>query len=372
MNKAVLCLLKTDMHDHFLYKLRLNELRKLAETVGYDIRMEFLQTRSKPYSKYFIGSGKVHEIKKFIDENEVDTAIFYNVLTSREKLNLTRVLKCEVIDRYELTLQIFEATATDELSKLQIEAARLQKLFPYYKLQAGIRLRREHPSFKGGGEYAYHNQLAGLRTRMSSIREKIEKLKTEGELRIQKRKELGYPIVCISGYYNAGKTSLFNILTGSSKKVGPQPFTTLSSKYQKYILPSRDVLLMVDTIGFVIDLDPRLIGSFELNLQDIRSADIVLFLLEISDPIPVLLVKLEFGLKLLKEIGVEKHRIVIVFNKLDLVDEGYINEVCSELKPYLEKYDWTRISTLKRKNFDKLTELIQKKIKDLNRVATKF
>ena len=367
MIKAVLCLLKTDAHDHFLYRLRLNELRKLAETIGYEILNEFIQIRSGPQSRYFLGKGKVQEIKEYVDKNDVDTVIFYNVLKSREKLNLSRIFGHEVLDRYELTLKIFEKTSSDDLSKLQIEAARLHKLFPYFKLQAELTSKREHPSFMGGGEYSYHNQVSVLRKRMSNIKEKIEKLKTEGELRIRKRKELGYPIICISGYYNSGKTSLFNTLTGSSKKVGQgQPFTTLSSKYQKLDSPSSDAMLMVDTIGFVIDLDPRLIGSFELNLQDIRSADIVLFLLEISDSIQVLLVKLESGFELLRNIDVDEKRIVIVFNKLDLVSEEHVNEISLELKPYLDIYDSIFISTLKKKNLDKLIELIKIKLKKLS------
>jgi GTP-binding protein HflX len=365
MARAVICMLRTDVHDHILYKVKLDELRRLAETLDYEIVKDFVQTRSKPYSRYLIGKGKVKEIKEFIKKRGIDTVIFYNTLSSSQKLNLTRDLGCDIIDRYELILEIFDAHASDNLSKLQIELARMQKLLPYFKLQAKLKYLTEHPFFRGMGEYAYHSKLRMLTARMSRIRERIQKLKIQKAAEIKRRKELGYPIVCISGYYNAGKTSLFNALTGSDKEVSPRPFSTLSSKYQRRFLSPEESLLFVDTIGFVIDLDPTLIGSFELNLYDIVNADVVLFLLEMIDPIQVLSLKLGEGLKLLRSLGVDKERIIIVFNKLDLVDEEYEEEIRSQLEAFLTRYDWICISALERRNLEKLIELIRRKMGSL-------
>ena len=360
--RAVLCMLKTDVHDHFLWRVRMDELRRLVEALGYEVVGEFVQTRIRPYSKYLIGSGKVREIGKFVDEKDVDLVVFYNTLTSSQKLNLTRALGVEVIDRYEVTLRIFEEAASDELAKLQIEAARLAKLYPYFKLQASVRFKTERPFMRGMGEYAYHSKLRMLVRRMSRIRERISKLRERRISEIMKRRGLGYPIVCIAGYYNAGKTSLFNVLTGSDREVSDRPFTTISAKYQRRYMPMGGFMLFVDTIGFVIDLDPELIESFELNLADMRYADVVLFLVDVSDEPSLVSLKLNHGLKLLRRVGVEPSRTLVVFNKLDLVDKGHVEEVLEKVGATLTGYSWVMVSAKERVNIEELLDAIWEKI----------
>jgi len=361
-NRAVLCMLKTNVHDHFLWRVRLDELRRLVEALGYDVVGEFVQTRIKPYSKYLIGSGKVKEVREFVDENGVDLVVFYNTLTSSQKLNLTRALGVEVVDRYEVTLRIFERAASDELSKLQIEAARLAKLYPYFKLQASVRFKTERPFMKGMGEYAYHNKVRMLAKRMSRIRERISKLRRRRVSEIERRRRLGYPIVCIAGYYNAGKTSLFNVLTGSDREVSDRPFTTISAKYQRRYLPMGGFMLFVDTIGFVIDLDPELIESFELNLADMKYADVVLFLVDVSDEPNLLSLKLNHGLKLLRRVGVEPSKTLVVFNKVDLVDERHIENVLEKVHATLMGYSWVLVSAKEGINIEGLLEAVWSKI----------
>ena len=361
-NRAVLCMLKTDVHDHFLWRVRMDELRRLVEALGYEVVGEFVQTRIRPYSKYLIGSGKVREIGKFVDERGVNLVVFYNTLTSSQKLNLTRALGVEVIDRYEVTLRIFEEAASDELAKLQIEAARLAKLYPYFKLQASIRFKTERPFMRSMGEYAYHSKLRMLVRRMSRIRERISRLRERRISEIMKRRELGYPIVCIAGYYNAGKTSLFNVLTGSDREVSDRPFTTISAKYQRRYMPMGGFMLFVDTIGFVIDLDPELIESFELNLADMKYADVVLFLVDVSDEPSLVSLKLNHGLKLLRRVGVEPSRTLVVFNKLDLVDKGHVEEVLEKVGATLTGYSWVMVSAKERVNIEELLDAVWEKI----------
>ncbi len=356
-------MLKTNIHDHKVYRIRLNELRTLVESLGIEVVGEFVQTERSPSSRYFIGSGKVKELRQFLEGNEVDIVIFYNLLSSAQKLNLIRALGREVVDRYEITLEIFERRASDNLSKLQIEAARLNKLVPYLKLQASIKYRNDRPFFLSMGEYAYHGQLREITRRQAKIKGRIEALRREKLEQISYRKGLGFPIVCISGYYNAGKTSLFNALTGETKEVSPLPFTTLSSKYQRRYVEPGFAFLFVDTIGFVMDLDPRLIRSFELNLEDIRNADLVLLLLEITDPTPILKMKLREGIKLLTEMGVQRERIIIVLNKLDLVPspEG----ICQTLEIERFGLPWTTVSAEKRINLEGLLQLIVDRLMEL-------
>jgi GTP-binding protein HflX len=359
--KAILCMLKTNVHDHTIYKIRMNELESLVETLGIDVVHKVVQSRFKPFAKYHIGSGKVKQVRSKVKKLDVDLVIFYNLLKSSQKLNLMQALNCEVIDRYELTLEIFDRMAADTLSKLQIQAARIEKLAPFIKLQASINYRHDRPFFRSGGEYGFHGKLTELTRNQARIREEIDKLMDDKIKRINNRKELGFPVICIAGFYNAGKTSLFNALTGDSKPVSNRPFTTLSSKYQKRFIDYETTVLFIDTIGFVLDLDPRLIQSFKLNILDIKSSDLVILLLEITDPVLTLKMKLNEGIKLLKEIGVTHERIVVVFNKLDLAPqlEGKIGDLLE-----LERFNvpWISVSAKERENLQKMLNLISKRL----------
>jgi GTP-binding protein HflX len=357
-------MLKTNVHDHTIYRIKLDELKKLAETLDIEVVGEVIQSRFKPFSKFLIGSGKVKEISKKIKKLEIDLVIFYNILKSSQKLELMKTLNCEVIDRYELTLEIFDRMASDKLSKLQIQSARMEKMAPFFKLQASINYRHDRPFFRSGGEYGFHGQMRELTRNQARVRDEIDKLMEEKGQQINNRRKLGYPIICIAGFYNAGKTSLFNALTGDNKPVSDKPFTTLTSKYQRRFIDYETTVLFVDTIGFVIDLDPRLIHSFKLNLLDMESSDIVLLLLEMTDPTLTLQLKINEGIHLLKNIGVPHERIIIVFNKLD-EDPEREAVIADELN--LEHYDlpWIVVSAEKRQHLQELLELISKRLKIL-------
>lgn len=357
-------MLKTNVHDHQVYRLKLDELRRLVETLGIEVVGDIVQSRHRSFAKYYVGSGKVKEIRRFVQRHDVNLVVFYNIIRSSQKLNLIRALGCDVVDRYELTLEIFDRMSSDNLSKLQIEAARLDKLAPYFKLEASLRYHNDRPFFRSMGEYAFHSHLRELTRRQARIREEIQDLVKENRQRIRKRRRLGYPTICIAGYYNAGKTSLFNALTGDSKPVSDSPFTTLSSKYQRRFVDHETTLLFIDTIGFVIDLDPRLIKSFELNMEDMRSADLVVLLLEITDPLLTLRIKLAEGVRLLREMEVPRERIIVVFNKVDLAPD-LEDTIPHELG--LEHYGlpWTIVSAKERTNLDGLLQLIISRLAEL-------
>jgi GTP-binding protein HflX len=362
---AILCMLKTNVHDHRIFRIRLDELKHLTETLGLEVVDEVIQTRYKPFAKYHIGSGKVKELRRKVHNYKIDIVIFYNLLRSSQKLNLIRALGCEVIDRYELTLEIFDNMASDNLSKLQIEAARLEKLSPFYKLQASLNYFHDRPFFRSGGEYAFHSQLRELTGRQARIREEIEDLIKQKKHRIKNRKEkLGYPVICIAGFYNAGKTSIFNVLTGEQKPVSDKPFTTLSSKYQRRFIDYKTTVLFIDTIGFVLDLDPRLIKSFQLNLLDISNSDLVLLLFEITDPLLTLKMKLNEGIRLLRDIGVPREKIILVFNKLDKAP-NLEEKISQQLE--LERFalPWICVSAEERINIDDLLNLISRRLENI-------
>ncbi len=363
--RAILCMLKTNVHDHSIYRVKMDELKSLVESLGIEVVGEVIQTRYRPFAKYHVGSGKVKEIRKKKNRMDANLIIFYNILRSSQKLNLMMALDIEVIDRYELTLEIFDQMASDTLSKLQIAAARLEKQAPFYKLQASVNYTNDRPFFRAGGEYAFHGQLRELTRSQARINEEIDKLMEEKSQRIWKRKnELGFPVVCIAGFYNAGKTSLFNTITGDKKPVSDRPFTTLSSKYQKRFIDYETTVIFIDTIGFMLDLDPRLIQSFKLNLLDIRSSDVVVLLLDITDPLLTLQLKINEGIRLLREIGVNRSRMLIIFNKLDL-DQDIQEELAKELSLDVYGIPWMCVSAAKKLNIQGFLDLIAERVKYL-------
>jgi len=362
--KAVLCMLKTNVHDHSIYKIKLDELRRLVETLDVEVVGEIVQSRHRSFAKYLIGSGKVKEIRRYVRRHNLNLVVFYNYLRSSQKLNLIRDLGVDVVDRYEVTLEIFARMSSDNLSKLQIEAARLKKLAPYFKLEASLRYHNDRPFFRSMGEYAFHSQLRELTRRQARIRRQIEGLVKENRQRIRKRQRLGFPTICIAGYYNAGKTSLFNALTGDDKPVSDRPFTTLSSKYQRRFIDHETTLLFIDTIGFVIDVDPNLIRSFELNIEDMRNADLVILLLDITDPKLNLRIKLAEGVRLLRQMEIPRERIVVVFNKVDLAPE-VVETIGEELGMALLGLPWTTVSAKVRTNLKGFLELIIARLRQL-------
>ncbi len=362
--KAVLCMLKTNVHDHSIYKIKLDELRRLVETLDVEVVGEIVQSRHRSFAKYLIGSGKVKEIRRYVRRHNLNLVVFYNYLRSSQKLNLIRDLGVDVVDRYEVTLEIFARMSSDNLSKLQIEAARLKKLAPYFKLEASLRYHNDRPFFRSMGEYAFHSQLRELTRRQARIRRQIEGLVKENRQRIRKRQRLGFPTICIAGYYNAGKTSLFNALTGDDKPVSDRPFTTLSSKYQRRFIDHETTLLFIDTIGFVIDVDPNLISSFELNIEDMRNADLVILLLDITDPKLNLRIKLAEGVRLLRQMEIPRERIVVVFNKVDLAPE-VVETIGEELGMALLGLPWTTVSAKVRTNLKGFLELIIARLRQL-------
>ena len=362
--KALLVMLRTNVHDHVVYRVRLDELKSLVESLGIEVVGEVVQTRYRPFAKYHVGKGKVGDIRRKVRRLKANVVIFYNIIRSSQKLNLIQAVNCDVIDRFELTLEIFDQMSSDTLSKLQIQSARLEKQAPFYKLQSALNYQYDRPFFRAGGEYGFHAKMRELTRSQARINEEIDKLMEDKSQRIWQRKKLGYPVICIAGYYNAGKTYLFNRITGDSKPVSDRPFTTLSSKYQKRFIDWETTVLFIDTIGFVLDLDPRLIQSFKLNLLDIRSSDLVILLLDLSDPILNLDMKLNEGIWLLRDIGVSRDRIIVVINKSDLDPEkaATIGETL-ELDSYL--LPWIVVSAETKENVSGLLDLISKRLKHI-------
>ncbi|MFW9831404.1 MAG: GTPase HflX [Candidatus Thorarchaeota archaeon] len=322
-------MLRRNIHDHVEWPVKLEEFVRLGEAAGFEVIETVLQTRMHAHGGYLFGRGKVSEIATLVELENIEAVAVYNELTSMQKYNLQREVGVPVFDRYEVVLQVFDQEARDRVSQLQLELARLQKSYPFVKITESERLLKEHPARRGGrgpGEFAYHAQLRGVRKRIAKVISELNRYRQQNRRRMRKRRELGVPLVCVVGCYNAGKTSLFNALTGAEKEVSDRPFTTLASKWS---MAGNPEIFFVDTIGFALDLDPELISAFKLNLDDMRDADILLLVVDIADAHQVLKMKLESSLSILNATGIENARILIVLNKTDLVDNSVEEDIIS-------------------------------------------
>ncbi len=313
---AVLLLRENPQQDSDPY--RMEELRGLAGAAGYQVLAEIRQHRGRD-QRFQIGRGKIVEALAY----QPDKLIFYNPLSSTQVFNIRLEFSTEVIDRFNLILEIFASRASTREAKLQVELARLSYDAPHVKSALSLQKSGEQPGFRGAGAYEqsmYHD----IRGRMAKIRSALKYVELRGEDRRQRRREMGFDLVALAGYTNAGKSTLLNALTGASVEAKDQPFTTLSPTTRALEIRGRRVLL-TDTVGFIDDLPHFLIKAFRSTLAEISQADLVLLVVDMSDPLPLLRRKLVASHKALWDCGVSAPMIAIL-NKVDRLKEDQAAE----------------------------------------------
>lgn len=288
---------------------RMEELRDLAGAAGYRVLAEITQRRDRDH-RFQIGRGKIAEATSYNPKK----LIFYNPLSPTQVFNISAEFSLQVIDRFNLILEIFASRASTREAKLQVELAKLSYDAPQVRSALALKKRGEQPGFRGAGAYEqsmYHD----IRGRMAKIRMELKDVELIGEDRRQLRRERGFDLVCLAGYTNAGKSTLLNALTGSSVTARDQPFTTLSPTTRALEIKGRRILL-TDTVGFIDDLPHFLIKAFRSTLAEISQADLVLLVADMSDSYEILRRKLVASHKALWDCGVCAP-VITVLNKVD-------------------------------------------------------
>src|SRR5208283_2544752 len=264
----------------------IEETKTMAQNIGYEVVATLIQRRKSVHHTYTIGPGRLDELKQLVDENDVDTVIFANPLSSSHVFKLTQRLGGEVrvIDRNLLILEVFDKRAFTNEAKLQIRLAKLK-----YTLSWGrefIKLRGimgEQLGWMGPGNYPYQEYYRAARNRISRIEGELEDIYNKKMLKRDHRKELGYPIVALAGYTQAGKTSFFNMVAHEEKTVGLGPFTTLSTFARKAYTGSDSdstEFILIDSIGFIEDMHPIILKAFHATLGELATADLVLLFVD--------------------------------------------------------------------------------------------
>ncbi len=300
----------------------LEELKVLAESAGAVVFDSILQIRDEISTKHYIGKGLVEEITALVQENSIDTVIFDNELTPVQVRNLESELKCKVIGRTELILDIFAQRAQTKIARLQVELAQLEFLRPRLRRawshllgsQGGI-------GFRGPGETQLETDKRILTRRIAHIKRELKKLTTHIENSHKSR--IGKNRICLVGYTNAGKSSLLNKMAGDKVLAKNMLFSTLDSTTRKlYINESLNVLIS-DTVGFIRRLPHLLVASFKSTLTEVLESDLLLHVIDVSRE------DVENQIKsvneVLEEIGAANKKVIHVFNKTDKL-ESYVTK----------------------------------------------
>lgn len=317
-NTAVLLLRESPNQTPDPYKME--ELKGLAEAAGYNILAEIVQKRGRDH-RFQVGKGKIAEALAF----SPDKLIFYNPLSPIQVFNIRSEFRAQVIDRFNLILEIFGSRASTREAKLQVELAKLSYDAPHVRNALSLKKLGEQPGFRGAGAYE-ESMYRDIRGRIAKIRSALQNVEEMGEDRRKRRRELGFDLVALAGYTNAGKSTLLNALTNADVEVKDQPFTTLSPTTRAVEMKGRKVLL-TDTVGFIDDLPHFLIKAFKSTLSEISEADLILLVADASDSPEVLRRKLVASHKALWDCSTSAP-IITVLNKIDQLGQ---NEVQARL-----------------------------------------
>jgi GTPase len=295
----------------------LDELAGLAAAAGADVVLRVLQDRPKPDPATFLGSGKVAWLATACDEVGADLVIFDNELTPAQLRNLEQALDRKVLDRTQLILDIFAARARTREGKLQVELAQLKYLMPRL-VGAGAALSRLGGGIgtRGPGETKLETDRRRIRYRISILAKDIEQVRQRRAQLRERRHKAAVPTVALVGYTNAGKTTLFNALTGDTAVASNALFVTLDPLVRKVRLPDRRELLVSDTVGFVDRLPHSLVAAFRATLEETVHADLLLHVVDASSPDRDAQIAAVNGV--LAEIGADSIPQVLVMNKIDL------------------------------------------------------
>ncbi|WP_029214967.1 GTPase HflX [Kallotenue papyrolyticum] len=341
----------------------LQELIQLADTAGLEVVGSTYQKLTKPYPKYYIGPGKAQEIADLKGELHYELVVFDDELTGSQTRNLEQLLQTRVIDRTQLILDIFAQHAQTREGRLQVELAQHEYLLPRLRGQWGHLSRQTAQGAAGGsavgvrgpGETQLETDRRLVGRRIAFLKEQLEEVRRHRERYRQRRRQSGIPVISLVGYTNAGKSTLLNALSGAGVRAENQLFATLDPTTRQVTLPGGRQILLTDTVGFIQRLPTTLVAAFRATLEEIREADLLLHVLDITHPNAE--EQSETVLETLADLEVDDKPILTVLNKVDAmpgVTAESIGRVAEEMNlpadyiPISAEHGWGLAALLER------------------------
>ena len=342
---------------------RIDEAVGLAEAIRLNVVEKISVNIEKPRPATLLGQGKVEEIGKVVSDGKIDLAVMDSSLTPIQQRNLEKAWNCKVIDRTALILEIFGDRARTKEGVLQVELAHLN----YQKgrlVRSWTHLERQRggSGFLGGpGETQIEADRRILQAKIVRIKRELETVVRTRALHRAKRKKVPYPVIALVGYTNAGKSTLFNRLTGADVLAKDMLFATLDPTLRKVILPHEQTVMLSDTVGFISDLPTHLVAAFRATLEEVVEADLILHVRDMSDTENH--AHAQDVLNILSSLGVntdDPDHIIEVWNKVDLLDDVSLAALQDSARTSLTPV--VAVSALTGKGVDKLLAIIEKRI----------
>jgi len=313
-------LVHLEIHQ-FTEQATLEEFEELVRSTDAQILGKITGTRPAPDSTFFIGTGKLEEIKTLVAIHQIEIVLFNHPLSPAQERNLERELQCRVLDRTGVILDIFAQRARSFEGKLQVELAQLQHLSTRL-VRGWTHLERQKGGIglRGPGETQLETDRRLLAERIKTIHKRLEKVKQQRTLSRRARQRAEFPTISLVGYTNAGKSTLFNLLTDAQVYVADQLFATLDATARRVDLPDKTALILVDTVGFIQQLPHDLVAAFRATLEETSQAQLLLHVVDASGEHA--LQRVEQVNQVLTEIGAGEIPQLIVYNKIDRLQQG--------------------------------------------------
>lgn len=374
--KAILIGLITQNQDEEKLNEYMDELEFLANTAGAVVYKRFTQKLDQPHSRTFVGKGKLEEINSYAKEHEIDTIIFDDELTPSQLKNIEKELDRKIIDRTNLILDIFAQRAETSYARTQVELAQYEYLLPRLtRMWTHLERQKGGIGLRGPGETEIETDRRIIRDRISLLKEKLKSI--DKQMSTQRNNRGKLVRVALVGYTNVGKSTLMNVLSKSEVFAENKLFATLDTTVRKVVIGNLPFLL-TDTVGFIRKLPTQLVESFKSTLDEVREADLLIHVVDISHP------SFEDHINsvntILAEIDSADKPTIMVFNKID--NFSYERKDEDDLTPVTKRNysldDWKKtwmakskypsvfISALTKENYEELKKIIYNQVKDIH------
>lgn len=379
--KAILIGIVTKNQDEEKLNEFLDELEFLTYTAGGEVVKRFTQKMEMPNSKTFIGTGKMEEVQAYVEQHDIGTVVFDDELTPAQQRNIERILKSKIIDRTNLILDIFAQRAQTSYARTQVELAQYQYLLPRLTgLWTHLERQRGGIGMRGPGETEIETDRRIVRDRISLLKKKL--LTIDKQMATQRGNRGKLVRVALVGYTNVGKSTLMNVIAKSDVFAENKLFATLDTTVRKVVIGNLPFLLS-DTVGFIRKLPTQLVESFKSTLDEVREADLLLHIVDISHP------QFEDHIasvnKILGEIDSVDKPTIMVFNKIDAYQHETIDQddlTTERTKAHYTLEEWKQtwmakigdnalfISAINKQNMDSFRERVYKEVREIH--VTRF